>query len=78
MTTKFNFSRVISNLLIFIPHLESRRIMPPSPTMVNVPHASSGTRAHQIKAHNAFINEVEGAVNNHTAVLNDIAGRHGR
>jgi len=52
--------------------------MPPSPTMVNVPHASSGTQTCQIKACNVFINEVEGAVDDHTAMLNDIAGRHRR
>jgi hypothetical protein len=46
--------------------------------MVNTPQVSSGTRARQSMARNAFISEVEGAMNNYMTVLNGIAGRYGR
>ena len=52
--------------------------MSPSPNMVNAPRISSGTRARQSKARNAFVHEVQGAVDDHMAVLHGIAGKYGR
>ncbi len=46
--------------------------------MVNAPRISSGTQARQSKACNAFIHEVEGAVDDYMTMLNGIAGRYGR
>jgi hypothetical protein len=64
--------------MFFIAHFESRRAISPSPNMVNVPRVSSGTKARQSKARNAFIKEVEGTVKNHMTMLNGIADKYGR
>ena len=70
---------MISNHSVdFFSHFESRRAISPSPNMVNAPRISSGTQARQSKACNAFIHEVEGAVDDYMTMLNGIAGRYGR